>query len=182
MTAFNTLIDTVAIFDSNFNQVFPDARPMKCTVRPSARIMEHPLENGQIIADYKIILPREIIQPLIVSSDVYKDVYAEINNLFETAELLTVQTRVSNFTNMVIEKMPHEERPDMFDVVTIELSLKQVVLVQPVSNFAPANPTKVDTQNNGQQNATTAPLPANSPTNNPQAVKSQFNFFVHPGG
>lgn len=182
MTFLSTFIDTVAVFDSNFNQVFQNARPMKCQARPSIRSMDHPLETGQIISDYKITMPVDVMLPVIVTSEFYKDVYAEIYNLMNTSELLVVQTRASNFINMIITDMPDEERPDMFDVITIELRLKQVLLVQAKSNFAPADPAKVNTQNSGQQSPTPAPLPANSTTNQPQVIKSQFNFFTHPGG
>ena len=136
--------------------------------------MEHPLETGQIISDYKITLPIEITLPLVVPSEYYKDIYAQIFNLLDTSTLLTVQTRASNFTNMFIVEMPEEERPDMFDVIMIELHLKQVLLVAANSNFAPANPTQSDTVQSGQQNATTTTLPNNSVTNNPTAIKTQI--------
>lgn len=157
---------------TDFVQVFPNARPMKCTVRPTSKIMEHPLETGQLISDYKIILPVEITLPLVISSQYYKDTYAEINNLFATSELLFVQTRASVYNNMVITEIPDEERSDMFDVIMMELHLKQVLLVQAISNFAPADPTQADTQSSGQQSATPTTLPTNSTTNNQQVVSS----------
>lgn len=167
--------DTIAVFDGSFNQVFQNARPMKCTVRPTSKIMEHPLETGQIISDYKIILPVEITIPFVVNSIYYRDIYAQITNLFSISELLIVQTRASVYSNMVITELPDEERPDMFDVIMIELHMKQVLLVQTTSNFAPANPAQANTQNNGQQSATPAVLPANSTTNNNQVIPPQIN-------
>lgn len=174
MTFQSTAVDTIAVFDSNFNQVFQAARPMKCTARPIARLMEHPLETGQIISDYKIIMPVEVTLPLIVASDVYRDIYAEIYNLMAKSELLMVQTRATNFSNMLISEMPDEERPDMFDVIMIELHLKQVLLVEAASNFSPADGTQVNTQNSGQQSSSPVTLPNNSATNNEQVIKSQF--------
>jgi len=166
--------DNVALFDSNYNQVLLNAIPMKSLTHPSSRIMEHPLETGQIISDYKIILPVEIVIPFIITAQYYRDTYAEITNLYNNSELLVVQTRVSIYSNMVITELPDEERPDMFDVITLELHMKQVLLVQAASNFSPADPTQVNTQNSGQQSATPTTLPSNSTTNNPKVVQTQF--------
>lgn len=160
---------------TDFVQVFPNARPMKCVVRPMSKVMDHPLETGQIISDYKILLPVEVSLQLIVSSQFYKDTYAEISNLYSTSELLTVQTRASVVKDTIIMEMPDEERPDMFDVINIELKLKQVFIVQSASNFSPANPVQTDTQNNGQQSSILGfALPANSMTNNPAVVKTEI--------
>lgn len=175
MSQLSTSLDTIAVFDDSFNQVFQNARPMKCTVKPTSMLMKHPTESGQIISDYKILLPVDIVLPLVVSSQYYRDVYAEINNLYSTSELLTVQTRVSSFSNMVILEMPDEERADMFDVIMIELHLEQVLIVQSTSNFAPADPTQANTQNSGQQSSTPVTLPTNSQTNNPQVIQSNVN-------
>ena len=175
MSYQSTSVDTVAVFDSNYNQLFPNARPLKANVKTVVKPMEHPLETGQIISDYKITLPIEIIIPFVVSSQYYRATYAQIANLLATSELLTVQTRASSFTNMFIVEMPEEESPDMFDAIKIELHLKQVLLVQAASNFSPADPTQADTVNSGQQSPSATTLPANSNTNSQAVIAPQIN-------
>jgi len=152
--------DAVAILDSNFDQVFPNARPMRGEVIPRSRLMDHPLETGQIITDYKIVLPIEIVIPMLVPALFYRNTYQEIWNLWQTSELLTVQMRASNYPNMIIAELPHEEKPDMYDVITINLRFRQVQIVQPVSTYAPADPVNSDTQVSGQQNPVTIPSPS----------------------
>ena len=146
-------VDSVAIFDQNFNQQFQYARPVKAEVIPKARLMDHPLENGQIITDYKIILPLEIRIPVIIPSLYYTQTYNSIYQAWSTSALLTILTHVGYYSNMVIAEMPHEEQPDRFDVITVNLIFKQIQIVGQMSNFSPADPTQVDSQNVGFQSA-----------------------------
>ncbi len=156
--------DVVGVFDSQFRQVFINARPMKASVRENSRTMEHPLENGQVISDYRILLPIDIDLPMIVSAAFYRDTYAQIRQLFNSAELLQVQTRATNYGNMIIAEMPHEETPEFYDVLTINLHFRQVQIVQASSSFSPADPTEVSTQQRGEQNPTVLPGTASAAT------------------
>ena len=76
-------IDTIAVFDSNFNQVIANARPLRDEVIPRAKLMDHPLENGQIITDYKITMPLELLIQFVVTSQYYRDTYQQIWQLWE---------------------------------------------------------------------------------------------------
>ena len=158
-------VDTVAVFDQNFNQVFQTARPVRAEIREITKPMEHPLENGQIITDYKIVLPVDIMISFVVSSIYYRNTYQEISKAYNNSTLLTVQTRANNYNNMIVAEMPHEERSDQFDAITINLKFKQIFIVAPISNFAPADPTQANTQSIGYQSGTATVLP-NSPTQN----------------
>jgi hypothetical protein len=143
--------DVVGIFDANFNQQFPNARPMRASIRQNSRPMEHPLETGQIITDYRIILPIEVEIPFMVAPDFYRDTYQQILNLFTTTQILIVQTLPTIFQNMIIAEMPHEESPDYFNSIRFTLRFKQVQVVQSTSTFAPADPLNTNTQNVGVQ-------------------------------
>ena len=162
--------DTIAVFNG-FTQVFVNARPMKDDVTPRAKLMDHPLETGQIISDYKITLPVEVTIQLLIPALYYRDTYQEIWNLWQTSTTLTVQTRVSSFGNMIISEQPHTETPEKFDAIVMELKFRQVLTPAQQPAFTPADPTQDDTQNNGQQNytvtytpSTTASVPYNGGT------------------
>ena len=145
-------VDKVLILDQgSYTPVFEDAYPMKAIVRERARAMEHPIETGSIITDHRIILPIEIEIPLIVSAEFYQPTYQLIKQIYLSSALLMIQTRTSVYPNMMIAAMPHEETPEMFSAVTIALTFKEVVFAQPVSNFAPADPTQRDAAVQGQQ-------------------------------
>lgn len=148
-------IDVVGIFDDNFNQLFTGARPLRAQLREIARAMEHPLETGQIITDYRIILPIEITIPVIISQQNYDDTYQEIRTAFVNSTIVVVRTRTGIYNNMVITEIPHEEDAEKYDAITMYLKFKQVQVVQANSDFAPADPTQADTQQIGQQNPVT---------------------------
>ena len=150
--------DVVAVLASEFTQVFPKARAMKATVIRASKAMEHPLETGATITDHRIVLPVTIELSLILSSDDYKAVYQQIRDLFHRGELLTVQTRVDSFPSMLIEKMPHDETPEMIDGVALGLSLKEAQFVQPkFSTIKAAAPRDTNTVQKGQQQPTETP-------------------------
>lgn len=143
--------DAVAVFDANFNQVFSDARPMRCDVYERSRMLEHPIETGQVITDYSVILPIEIEMQMLVESANYRDMYQQILNLYQTKQYLTVQTRANSYASMVIAEMPHVERPDIYDALPITLRFKQIFVVTSATNFAPADATQADIQSLGEQ-------------------------------
>jgi len=164
MPLLNTAIptgsaDVVAVFDADLNQVFARARPMKVTVKESAKVMEHPVETGSTISDHRVTLPVEIDLSMILISDDYRSTYQQIRQLFLNATLLTVQTRTASYSNMLISDMPHEESPEQFDVIALALSLREVDFVKPKTGKLPPskvrNKTKADTVNRGVQSGKT---------------------------
>lgn len=150
--------DVVAVLAADFSQVFRDARAIKASVGRTSKAMEHPLETGATIIDHRIINPNTVDLSMVIARANYKAVYQQIENLFRRGELLTVQTRVSSFSNMLIEKMPHEETAEVFDGITIALGLKEARLVQAQFSALPpakvARPKDSDTAKRGQQQPT----------------------------
>jgi len=149
-------VDTVAIFDQNYNQLFQQAKSIKVTVKENSKLMEHPIENGSIITDHRIILPIEIDMSLILASSDYTEVYKSIRQYYYNATLLVIQTRAGIYENQIIEAIPHEEDPDMYDAITIALSLKQVFYVSAQYAVAPKYPSDSNTQDRGTQYGTQA--------------------------
>lgn len=147
--------DVIAVLRSDFLQVFESARAIKATIVRASKAMEHPLETGATITDHRIVLPTTVELSLILASGDYRAVYQQIADLFKRGELLTVQTRVESFNSMLIEKMPHDETPDMLDGVTLALSLKEAQFVQP--QFSPLKVRRArdsNTVQRGQQQPT----------------------------
>ena len=162
--------DVVAVLNSQFQQVFAKARAIKATIVRASKAMEHPLETGATITDHRIVLPVNIELSLILSSEDYRAVYQQVRDLFINGELLTVQTRVDSFPSMLIEKMPHDETPEMFDGVALALSLKEAQFVQPQFSTVKVEKPK---------NSTTVKQGQKQPTESPPARKSSIlgSFF-----
>jgi len=144
-------IDTVAVFDENYNQLFREARAIKAVVKEQSKVMEHPVESGAIITDHRIILPTEIDLSLVLSSADYQDVYKEIRQYYLNATELIVQTRSGVYENQLIAALPHEEDPTMYDAITLALSLKEVITVTAKFAVVPRNPARSSTTNRGTQ-------------------------------
>lgn len=152
--------DIVAIFDQNFNQLFRLARPIKAAVKEDSKLMEHPLETGATITDHSILLPLEIELSLIATRGEYVDVYQRIKQSFRNRDLLVAQTKTGLYENMIIQSMPHEEDPEMFDSIAIAVTLREVLLVTAQFAKLPAkkvrNPSNSSTVDKGQQQPKTS--------------------------
>lgn len=149
-------VDNVAIFDESYNQLFRQAKSIKAVIKENSKLMEHPIETGAIITDHRIVLPVEIDLSLILASADYADVYKSIKQYFLNATKLVIQTRSGIYTNQIIEALPHEEDPNMYNALTIALSLKQVLYVSPKYSAAPKYPANKSTQDRGTQQTTPA--------------------------
>jgi hypothetical protein len=156
ITLIDTLLptfafDTVAVFTQEFEQVFRDARAIKATIKEQAKVMEHPIETGAVITDHRIILPVEIELSMILLPQSYQDTYKAIRSYYLNGTLLVIQTKTGIYENQLISSMPHEETPEQYDAITVNLSLRQALFVTPTGTIVPANPSDSTTVQRGQQ-------------------------------
>lgn len=142
--------DVVGVFDSDFNQLFPDARPLKASVRETAKLMKHPVESGATITDHRIINPIGISLSMVLTPETYVDTYNQIKAVFLSATVVYVQTNTAFYSNLLIGAMPHQEDPAHFDTIAINLSLEEVEFVQAQVSALP------DTQKQGGNKTATA--------------------------
>lgn len=154
-------VDVVAITGGGFAPLFSQARPLTASVYEMARIMEHPLETGAIIADHIVFDPIEIELPvIIVGEGVYRNTYALIRAAYRAGTLLTVVTRTGSYPNMVIYEMPHDERPESFDAVEMLLRLREARFVSPrngaLTQAQVADPKQSSTIQRGAQQTSAA--------------------------
>lgn len=147
--------DTVAVYDSNYAQVFRKARPLKAEVSEDSKIFEHPLEDGTEIVDHRVVLPVEIELSLILSSFDYQDVYQEIKQIFIDADLLIVSTRSGTYENQIIESMPHVETSDVYSGLIMTLKTKQADFVTSETSIAPVLSSDSSTTDKGLVQAET---------------------------
>jgi hypothetical protein len=158
--------DVVGIFDANFNRLFTDARPLRASVKETAKLMKHPIESGATIVDFRVIDPIEIDLSLVLLSATYVDTYNQIRATFLGNDTINVQTNTGLYTNFLISGMPHEETPDHFDTITISLKLEEVKLATPTSSL----PVTMTTQMGGNQTGNAA---SNTETNNANEKASE---------
>lgn len=157
-------IDVVAILGPGYVPLFGLARPLTATVFEDAQLMEHPLETGSVIADHIVVEPLEIQLPCMVVGELeYRNTYAALKAAFISGTLLTIVTRTASYPSMVIVSMPHEERPQSFNAIEMNIRLRHAVFVQPKSTALPASevrePRQASTTPRGAQQTTTANAP-----------------------
>lgn len=150
--------DVTAILDADLVQVFERARMIRAEVLPESKVMEHPLEDGASVVDHRIILPVVINLSMVLASQDYAAVYNQIRDFFLRAELLTVQTRIGSFSNMLIEKMPHDENADIVDGVLLAVTLKEAQFAEAqFVQLKVARPRDSNTVKRGEQQPQTSP-------------------------
>lgn len=148
----NAAADVVAVFDASFNQVFENARAIKASIREESKTMEHPVETGSTITDHRVKLPTIIELSVVLKSDGYQDTFQQIKDVYNRADLLTVQTRTGSYANMLIQSIPHDETPDMFDTVAVAITLKEVAFVTPAfAAYKVADPKHSNKTKRGEQ-------------------------------
>jgi len=153
-----TKTDVVQVIDQQtLTQVFSGARPLKAEVKEYAKVMDYPVETGVTLSDHRISLPTEITLPCIIPSSQYSTAYVAIRNAWQSAKLLSVQTRTGTYKNMIIAELPHEEDAELYTAITIFIKMREVIMVAPsstapagtTSNFSPANPKNSTNVNSG---------------------------------
>lgn len=144
-------VDVVGVYDVDFNQVFPDARPLKASISNEALFFKHPLESSASRTDHVIFQPIKIAMSMIMTGENYKSVYQQIKQVYLNSIQLIVQTKVDTYENIYIQSMPHEESPANFDSVIMNLTLEETKIAVTVITFIPESLSDNNTKNRGQQ-------------------------------
>ena len=104
---------------------------MSCNVIDDSKMCEHPIESGATITDHKIFNPVEIDIRLSLPNYIYRSVYQELRQIYEESPKLRIKTKTGWYSNMVLQGLPHEEKPENFDRIVFDLHFKEVKEVQP---------------------------------------------------
>lgn len=150
--------DVVAIYRAEtMEQVLVAMRPMASSTYETGELMEHPVEDGSLIADHLVLNPTETELQMIVNAEDIPSVIDEARQLHLDGELLTAQTRTGSIFNMVITGLPRDERPDALDSPTVVLRLRQARFITPeygeIRTTQAARPAQASTRQRGQQQA-----------------------------
>lgn len=104
---------------------------MSCNVTDDAKLCEHPVESGATITDHKIFNPVEIDIRLSLPNYIYRTVYKELRQIYEESPKLRIKTKTGWYSNMVLQGLPHEEKPENYDRIIFDLHFKEVVEIEP---------------------------------------------------
>lgn len=158
----NYTTDVVAVYDDNFNVLWTGSIPMKCNVNPTSKLMQHPLETGATIVDHKVKNPVELTLGLVLSGRSARNLYGQIQKVYDAGTLLTVQTKASTYRNMVLYEMPHDEAPENYDMLVMALKLQEAQFVEATYGTIPAskvaNKANASTKQRGEQTGSATPV------------------------
>ena len=124
--------DLVAILDNdNLRQLFVASRPMRVGVRESRKATQFAVEDGSTRSDHVVVAPVEITLDLFIADDVARNGYEELRQAWNENRLVTVQTMVASYPNMLITDLPHDEVPQMAGAVMMPIRLMEWRTFQP---------------------------------------------------
>lgn len=97
----------------------------------SSDLCDHPTETGSVITDNAIVNPIAIKVRVAMPTALYTRVYAQMIKYYQEKTFILVQTKFAMYRNMVIQAMPYKLENSTVDRPIVELSLRQVMEVQP---------------------------------------------------
>lgn len=127
-------------------------------VTETCRLAEHPLENGRVRADNKIIMPTEIVVKIALPAEQYEDIWNHIKELKDKNTMIWVQTKNEIYKNMQIIAMPFSLNVNNVSRITFSLRLKEVLESQTYAIAKTAGVADVDTVSIGEVSGKTTSL------------------------
>ncbi|MBR2505366.1 MAG: hypothetical protein IKB70_00285 [Bacilli bacterium] len=127
---------------------------MTAEIVESSKLSEHPLEDGKVFADNKIILPTEINIQIAIQSRDYKSIIDTIRDYKNNNIMLYVETKFGVYRNMQIIAMPATLNVENISSITFSIKLREVLVSQNLSSMTAdtvADVSNATTQNIGYQ-------------------------------
>lgn len=105
---------------------------MRVSVNNNSRMIQHPVEDGGVVFDDKVIQPRTITVSCYIKYYEYKKILGE--NQFENMlaereyKFFGVRTKEKTYRNLSLTRSSHNEVPEKFETFVFELTFTQVML------------------------------------------------------
>lgn len=123
---------------------------MSAEVVEDCKLTEHPLENGQVLADNKVILPTEINVQITLPAQDYKDKLATLKKYKDENKMIYIETKFGSYFNMQIVSIPCSMNINNINRLTFNVKFREV-LVSGQNIVVPENVADSDTINTGTQ-------------------------------
>lgn len=123
--------DVFIVNNETGDEVFAGATPLGASTMPASQVMSHPAETGFSFADHRVVDPLRMTLRLLLPKANYRAVYSEIRTFFDNGQLVKVHTRTRVARNMAIVSIPDELDAEVFDAITLEMTLQEMIFVTP---------------------------------------------------
>ena len=142
---------SIAIYGEGGGELLSSASIISCSVNDSSKLMEHPIESGAVISDYKVFNPVTASLVVALTETGYASEFAEIYGAYKNCEYVTLQTKTKVYSNLQILSLPHEATFRNISRPTITINLKEALVVEAAftqgSNLK--NPANTNTKDMG---------------------------------
>lgn len=159
----SSVMTRVAILDNDTLQpIFQSAHPMRVSVNPSKRATKFAVEDGTERSDHVV---KELVEIQIdfMAVDDVRTAYESLYQFWDQNQLVTVQTKVRSFENMLLLGVPHEEAVDLGTAITMPLRFQEWDEAKPEEGELPpnkvANKNQASTVERGQVKGSEADEP-----------------------
>lgn len=140
-----SVLTRVAILDNDTLQpIFESAHPMRVSANPVKRATKFAVEDGTERSDHVV---KELVEIQIdfTAVDDVRAAYESLYQVWDQNTLVTVQTKVRSFPNMLLLGVPHEESVELGTAISMPLRFQEWIEVKPEEGELP--PKKVANKN-----------------------------------
>lgn len=151
----------VILENESLSELFDSVHPMRLSVTETKRATKFAVEDGTERSDHVVTELVEIQIDLSITDNL-RNSFENLRQTYLNDDLVTVQTKVASYPNMLIIDLPHDETAELGNAVNIAMRLQEWKAVKPEYGEVP--PRKVEkkkqssTVKRGQQ-TTTEPSP-----------------------
>lgn len=121
---------SIAIYGEGGGEILSNASIVSCSVNDSSKLMEHPVESGAVISDYKVFNPITASLVVALTESGYATEFSEIYSSYKNCEYITLQTKTNVYSNLQIVSLPHEATFKTVSRPTITINLKEALVVE----------------------------------------------------
>ncbi len=157
----NAASDTpVQIIDGeSYAILFENASPMRVYVTDEKTATKFQVENGETRSDHIVNLPIEITIEFILSGDQAKNQFENIKQSYRDNRLVTIQTKMDTYRNMLAVSVPHDETATMYAGAALPVRFQEWREIQPeygeLQQKQVAKKSQSSTVNRGKQTGKT---------------------------
>ena len=148
---------SIAIYGEGGGEILSNASIVSCSVNDSSKLMEHPVESGAVISDYKVFNPITATLVVALTESGYATEFSEIYSSYKNCEYITLQTKTNVYSNLQIVSLPHEATFKTVSRPTITINLKEALVVEAAFTEVSTlkNPANTNTKDIGHVQAQT---------------------------
>ena len=120
----------VALYDKDGIELLTSASIVSCSVNDTSKVMEHPIESGAVVADYKVFNPVTATLNVSLSQTEFSGEFAEVYSAYKNCEFLTLQTKTNVYSNLQVLSLQHDANVQNINRPQLVIQLKEAIVVE----------------------------------------------------